>query len=311
MQSAYPLERMRRFRGRDEAIQVIGNREKLKRLLDDSSFISREDILKEIMGCYSGEAYGNAFWAKETGGWGDIPLQQTLYGDFYVKHKGLLPLSLDLGFITHLPEWFEENMIQNNGSHYLIMRYNFKKQLGTRTVWRGMMLSEEEAECMKTYGIPSAFLHRSKDMPDPLLNLEANVLSVYPYELLQVHFHHENMLTPFISVSSHPEIAIAVERHYGHKDPFKNFYLFQCSLPEIDLIYFTDHAIQKPSKLASLSHDTPLRVSLNNEEYSYPWDRNVESYVSYKINPEEIIEITKPSIQQSSWNGRHCMIKQN
>ena len=69
-------------------------------------------------------------------------------------------------------------------------------------------------------------------------------MSVYFGELVERHFYNENYHSPMVSVSSHKDVAIAVGRYFGRKslsEKTKDLYLFKINVPEIDLIYFSDH----------------------------------------------------------------------
>lgn len=303
------LSRMRRYRGRDEAVEIIGDKENLIGLLQNSSPHSRDELTKAVMSCYSGASYGDSNWQKVISAWGNSPERVTIHGEFSDQYPHLSQLNVDPGLITHLPEFMKFLKISNLGTQdYLAVREDFKQYLGDRIVWRGMALTAEEAEKVRTQGIESNFLRRAKDMPSVIENFEANVLSVYFSELVEVHFHDENYHSPLVSVSSHEDVAIAVGRHSGRKscsEEPKELYLFKINVPEIDLIYYSDHAVKTPYKLQDLIRNgTHLHISVNDHEYSHPWDRETESYLLHKVDPEEIIEISKPIVNKSSWNGK-------
>jgi hypothetical protein len=298
------LGRIRRYPGRDESVEIIGDRQNLANLLKDPAH-SRSELINAIMSCYSGSAYGNSNWPKVTGGW-TTPEVPTIYGKFLQQNQQLEQLSLDPGFITHLPEFMEYSNTKEQD--YLKTRNNLKQQLGESIVWRGMILSKKEFQKTICHGIESDFLRKTEEILSPIDELEANVLSVYFNRLTEAHFHGENPQSPLISVSSHEDIATAVGRHFGKKSPEKELYLFKIKVPEIDLIYHTDHCATAPSKLKDLMEKgIQLRVSIDNREATYPWNRETESYILFKIDPGEILEISKPLPIQSSWNGRVCI----
>jgi len=301
------LGKLRRFRGRDEAIDIIGDRDNLVDLLQNSHIHFRDEIIKEVMSCYSGVSYGDTNWTKVIRAWGDSPERITIHGIFAQQNPQLAQLNLDQGIITHLPELLEF-LESHNTEDYLAARESFKQYHGKRTVWRGMILSDEEAEKIRVKGIESNFLRKTNDIPSLIENFEANVQSVYFKELVEIHFHGENYQSPLVSVSSHKDIAIAVGRHFGRRflsEKGKSLYLFEIQIPEIDLIYYTEHAARLPSKLDSLARNgTHLHISVNGVDSSYPWNRHTESYVMYKINPEEIVDISKPEINITSWNNQ-------
>ncbi len=301
------LSKMRTSRGRDEAVGVIGDRKNLVNMLGNSGYHKREDFNKGIMSSYSGDSYGDSNWTKIYGAWGNRPEIVTIHGVFAEQNPGMEQLNLDHGLITRLPE-FVEFMKENNSSDYSVARDSFNNHLGSQNMWRGMVLTKEEAERMRYEGIESDFLRKNRDNPLILENFESNVLSVYFDTLVEKHFHGENYQSPLISVSSHKDVATAVGRHFGGRallDKEKDLYLFNMNIPKIDLIHYTDHAARLPFKLQDLvKNDLHIHISVDGVETSHPWDKNTESYVMYKINPEEIVEVLKPDVTESSWNGR-------
>ncbi|MFH1173499.1 MAG: hypothetical protein V1725_00005 [archaeon] len=301
------LGKLRVYRGRDEAVEIIGDRSNLTSLLENSVNHKRNEIIEAVISSYSGSAYGDANWTKVISARGDSPERTTIHGIFAQQNPHLAQLNLDQGVVTHLPE-FVDFLKSQDQSDYLAARESFKKYLGSKTVWRGMVLSDEEAEKMRHEGIESDFLRKSGEMSSTIENFEANLLSVYFDEVVERHFHGENYWSPLVSVSSHQDVAIAVGRHFGGRtltEEGKNLHLFKIQIPEIDLIYYTEHAARLPGKLQdSVRNGTHLHVSVNGTESSFPWDKHTESYVMYKINPDEIIDVLKPELSTTSWNGK-------
>lgn len=301
------LSRLRRFRGSDEAVEIIGNRDGLIDLLTNSKSVSRDEIMNAVMSAYAGNNYGDVNWPKFSGGW-TTPQEPTLYGMVREQYPEASQLSLDPGFVTHLPEFVTFLRSANLGTqNYSTLRAAFKEYLGYKMMWRGMVVTEEQAERIKREGIPSLFLNANAEVPLSIENFEATVLSVYFSDLVEVHFHGENPYSPLVSVSSHEDVAIVMGKHFGKKpkSPERELYLFQIRVPEIDIIYYTSHAVKRPTKLATLGdgRERQLSISLNGKSATYPWDRHVESYVLYKIDSHEIVEITKPEITTFSWRG--------
>ncbi len=301
------LSKMRAYRGRDEAVNIVGNRGTLIDLLRNSQTHKRQELIEAVMSCYSGTFYGDANWQKVIGTWGNNPERITIHGVFSEQNPNLAQLNLDQGVVTHLPE-LVEFLKSHELTDYLATRESFKKYLGSKTVWRGMVLTDEEAERMKNEGIESDFFRKSGNVSPLIENFEANVLSVYFNEVVERHFHGENYWSPLVSVSFHKDVAIAVGRHFGGKalaEEGKDLYLFEIQIPEIDLVYYTEHAARLPSKLQDLVRNgTHLHVSVNGKGSSFLWDKHTESYVMYKINPDEIVEISKPELSKTSWNGK-------
>lgn len=289
-------------RKNDKAVVRIGmekDKDKLGNILKNPESFSREDFLKAIMENYSGTAYGDENWPKFTGGW-TTPKEPTIYGNFREQHSNLAQLSLDPGFLTHLPEFFDFTKNNNvNEKNYWNTREKFKEFLGYKEVYRGLMLTEKETEKIKKQGLHSDFF-RDSDFKDrgPWL-VESRFLSCSFNDLVESHFHRENPYTFLLSLSSHQDIAIVAGEYYGKRGNEKELYLFKLKVPEIDIIYFTDHAVRTPYKVRAYGILRPrLGVMLNRKKNVYEWDRNTESFVLFKINHNEIIKVSKPEVYE-------------
>jgi hypothetical protein len=264
---------------------------------------SRGQLLGALFQNYSGKAFGDFQWQKASGGW-TTPEVPTVYGDFRTKYNNFAQLSLDPGFVTHVQEFMGlADSVGSESVTYEDARAELEDRLGDEIVWRGMYLTEEEAADIANQGILSPFTEYLPTSKSPVKELEVNLLSTKSSEIVEHHFHGEHPHSPFISVSTHKDVAISVGRHFGKKTEGRAFYLFKLKIPNIDLIHYTETGIKMPSKLQSMS-DPKLRVSVNGDETLYDWDEKVESFVYLKINPDEILEITQPDITESGWNNR-------
>ena len=93
-------------RGDDKAVLKIGseaNVQTLDKILTNPSQHTRYELMEAAFVNYSGEAYGDSHWVKRIGAWGDSPEIVTAYGELMNAHPGWVQLSLDPGFMTHLP----------------------------------------------------------------------------------------------------------------------------------------------------------------------------------------------------------------
>lgn len=304
------LERLRQLRGNDEAVVEVGSgidQSRLVSVLMQPALHTRNDLLTAVSASFSGEAYGDVHWSKYTGGW-TTPKEPTPYGNFRSMYPALAQLSFYPGFMTHLPAFMDaagKGEVPTGNAHEA--RDAFKTRLGNRTMWRGTMLTEEELEAIRTGGSFSSLADFVPQSDEPLEQFEAKLLSTYPDYLIEAHFHGENRFSPFLSISAHPDVAIAVGKHFGKRDPNRKFYLFKLNLPEIDVISYTEHAFRMPSKLKSsldFNPDFGINITIDNQSGRYKWNADVESYLFWKIDPNEIVEITQPTIKESSWNGR-------
>jgi hypothetical protein len=308
------LEQLRNgLRGDDAAVVETGSsveREKMLDILKDPDHHSREELIRSMFANYSGEAYGDYQWQKETGGW-TTPKEPTVYGKFRERYPEFAKLSLDAGFITHLSEFMEmleKGEIMSTG--FEGARNELKEKLGYKIIYRGMMLTDEELQSVKNNGLMSPVSRHIQKSEQPKLEFEAKVISTNINYSIEAHFHGENYTTPYLSVSGHEDVAIAVGRHFGKREPGSKFYLFKLKVPVIDLISYQEHGVKTPYKLKEMIDRNPdysLAVSVNGKDGKYKWDEDVESYVFWKIDPENILDVTQPEIKESSWNNRKTL----
>lgn len=298
-------------RGKDEAIQEVGteaDKQLLTVILKNPGAHTRDELLDSTFTNYSGRIYGNNQWVKKIGAWGESPEIVTVYGQLMEAHPEWAQLSLDPGFMTHLPTFIGMlNSGEVTDTNYEGARQQLKDKLGYKTVWRSTMLTDEEFAKTQTNGLSSPLTRVVQDSEGHVAQFEASALSAMPSYTIEKHFHGEHRATPFLSVSEYPDVAISVGRHFGDKKPGKKFYLFQIKIPAIDLVSYTDHAIKTPSKLKQIKERNPdfaINVGVNGDKSSYKWDESVESFVFWKIDASEIIEVTQPNISETSWNGR-------
>lgn len=304
------LEHLRHIRGDDKAIENIGSLGEQKQLLavlQDPGRASREDFINSLIANYDGAIYGNYQWPLKTGGW-TTPEEPTIYGTFRKEYPGLAQLSLDPGVMTHLPLLVE--MLKNgeiSGTDLTAAREAFKQKLGYQTIWRGTLLTDEELQTIRETGILTPLARNIANSDTPMDELEAKVISANVNQVMDKHLHGENNYTPFFSVSAYPDVGIAVGKHFGNRGDGRMFHLLKLHIPTIDIVSYADHAIRMPDQLRSdfdRNPDFNVRIEIDDKEARYKWDEKVESYVYWKINPDEIVEITQPDIQTSSWNGR-------
>jgi len=298
------------IRGSDDIVVEIGSnpeQEKLLDILKDPAHHSREELLKTVFSNYSGEAYGDYQWQKSTGGW-STSKQETQYGKLRESHPEFNQLSLDPGFMTHLPEFME--MLEKGevkSTDFEGARNELKEKLGYKTLYRGTMLTEEELQSIKETGLISPLPLQIKEAEEPKDQFEAKVLSVSIHDSIEKHFHGENRSTPFLSVSAYEDVAIAVGRHFGKREEGRKFYLLKLKIPVIDIISYKDYGVKTPYKLQEAierSPDHSLVVNVDGKEGTHKWDEDVESYIFWKIDPDDIEEITQPDVKESVWNNR-------
>jgi hypothetical protein len=298
------------LRGSDAAVLEIGStpeKEKLLTTLKDPEHHSREEVQQLILENFSGEAFGDYQWSKKTGGWG-TPAVPTLYGTFRDKYPQFSQLSLDVGLMCHLSEFLE--MLENGeikSNDHEGARNELKEKLGYKVMYRGTMLTDDEFKSIQETGIMSPLSKHVKQSDRPKEEFEAKAISTRISEVVESHFHGEHRASPYMSVSSYEDVAIAVGRHFGEKDDNKKFYLFKLKIPAIDVISYKEDVVRMPYKLKESIERNPdfhISISVNESNGQYKWDEDVESYVFWKLDPKDIVEVTQPDVKESSWNGR-------
>lgn len=311
LQTGKTLEHLRDgIRGSDLAVLEIGSTQEKERLvtaLKDPEHHSREEILRLAFRNFSGEAFGNYQWPLKTGGW-TTPTEVTLYGMLRDKYPQFSQLSLDVGFMCHLSQFME--MLEKgeiNSTTCEGARDELKERLGYKIMYRGTMLTDEEFESVRSGGILSSFCHFVSHSDRPKEEFEAKVVSTDVGRAIEAHFHGEYFATPYVSISAHKDVAVAVGRHFGQKKSGKKFYLFTLKVPVVDIISYKENVIRIPSKIKDGIERNPgfgITVSLDGVSKDYKWDEDLESYIFWKLDPEDIIEVTQPEVKESSWNGR-------
>lgn len=266
------LEQFRHIKGNDEAVAQIGSQEQIEKLLnifENPESHSREELIGAMTETYSGEAYGDEHFEKEYEQWGgpnNGELVTTIYGEFRKKYPELVQLSLDPGFMNHLSEFMEMFEKEDFTSmNYMEVRNLFKEKLGTKEVYRGMTLSEEEARAMKSSGVISSLGRYIKNSEIAAQDeFEAKIISIRTKDSLEHHFYGGASNSAFISVSSEEGLAATLGQSFGKKGDGKKPYLVKIKIPIIELIY---------------------------QEHGHKVDSDTESFVFWKIDPEEILEI--------------------
>ncbi len=211
--------------------------------------------------------------------------------------------------MTHLPAFMDMlDKGEITATDLVGARAQLKEKLGDKTVWRGMTLTDQELVIVQEQGILSSLSRATAESEHPVEQFEATALSALPSEALEKHFHNEHGQTPFMSISENKDIAIAVGRQYGSREEGKKLYLFQLKVSAIDVISYTEHALKMPYMLRTLTERNPnagVKVSIDGAEPTHTkWTEGAEHYTYWKIDPQDIVEITQPKVTESTWNGQ-------
>jgi hypothetical protein len=202
-------------------------------------------------------------------------------------------------------EMLEKGEIKSHD--YEDARNELKEKLGYKVMYRGTMLTDEEFKSVQEEGLLSPFCGYVSQSDKPKEEFEAKVISTYVSQAVESHFHGEHPSTPYLSISAHENVAVAVGKHFGQKKNGKKFYLFTLKVPVIDIISYKENVIRTPSKIKDSIERNPdfgATISVDGVSNNYKWDEDLESYIFWKLNPEDIIVVTQPDVKESSWNGR-------
>ena len=287
------LREQRRFRGNNDALGVLGDRVRVAQVIDTFAHHSRDDLTAAILDCYDGELYGNSMWARKIMAWGNTPERITPHGIFAEKFPSLAQLNLDLGFLSYLPEFLiyaeKTNLKEENP---FVVRNTFKEYLGTIKLWRGIRLTEKELEYTRSHGILSSFFRNDNSVCN-LEQFESDVLTTFPWKLLENQFYGGHMLSPLLSVSADNEVARGVGNGYAKTavdGTPKKMYLFELEVPLIDVVPYTEHCLNAPDLLRHVMERE--RSDLTGKRLHPLWQTNIEQFILYKIDPREIVNVS-------------------
>jgi hypothetical protein len=272
------------FRGSDSAVKNIGSIEqnnKLRSIIENPNSFSRQELMRSIFENYSGEAYGNYQWLRQVSAWDNSPDKSSLFYRFTNDFPQLGQLSLHPGFVTKLPYFYEniESINPKNKTADEVLDY-MNKDLGNVVLYRGMALTKEELEVIKKEGI-LADINRNENTKKSIDYFEGLYLSTKYKDMINGHITKVNTPSPMISVTAESETAFKVARESRRKS--SNIYVFKISIPALDQIHYSEHGIRRPDIIGNLGSE---------------WEKDRESFVFWKINPDEIIEVTQPNFKQ-------------
>lgn len=271
--------RINSCRGNDKAVENIGSveeKEKLKSIIENPADSSRQELMEAIIKTYSGEAYGEYQWSKQVSGWDDSPDKDSLFYKFNNDYPHLKQLSLHPGFITKLSYFFEniEKIKPKHKTSNEVLEY-MNKDLGDVSVYRGMALTEEELETIMKIGILSN-INRTEHTKESVDHFEGLYLSTKYKDMVEGHVARDYAPSPIISVTAESETASVVARE--SKRDSNKIYVFKILIPALDQIHYSDHGIQMSDIISSRGPD---------------WEKDRESFVFWKINPDEIVGVSQ------------------
>lgn len=301
-------DRLRFTRGSNEAVVEVWSepeKQELMKVLENPHWFSRNDLIEKTMYNYSWKDYGKEQWITKTGWW-TTPEVATTFGHFLEKYPQWSQLALDIGFVTHIDECLkiiEDEKIDPSLSP-VKLRSLLKEKLWYKEMYRGMMLNDEEVQYIKQNGVQSFLLsnfHNHIKPEEKQIHFEAKALSSRMRDLLDKHYHLENTWSPFVSITAHKDVAIGLWSHFWHKKDRK-VYVCTMKVPVLDILYFTPHGLGKPSIIDQWPWVFDISIDGVTKEYRYD-DKDVESFIYWKVDPSEITDISIPDVKETAWNN--------
>lgn len=172
------------------------------------------------------------------------------------------------------------------------VRQRASQAIGTMTVYRGIFITTQEARKIKNNG----FVARPLDIYEAYKQKDLIRDFTRTYDA-QINDHINNASnSAFISVSSYPEVSIAVADRYAQEIGGDGaIYLFRLEIPKLDLVHEAHH--DQPGFLKEREETRELYgftvVDKNNNRKTFAEGPDLESLVLFRILASEIKSIVK------------------
>ena len=198
------------------------------------------------------------------------------------KHIALL---CDPGIVSRLDEFYKfSKQIKEEIEELspLELRKKFSDYLGTQTYYRGMSLTQEQAEKIKTYGILSNNFEgeNAKEILTDLLCGYKNPRSVSFKDFMYEKANGNNRNNPLISVTQIESVAHNVPARYSPCRTNEKIYIFKLEIPKINII--------EPKGEFNITY--PGFGFYDENGNKIPQEK-IESFVPFVINPDFIKSI--------------------
>lgn len=218
-------------------------------------------------------------------------------------NEKFIELLLDPGVVFHSQDLFDFlKKHPNSFQEVSELREAFSKSLGTKKIYRALYINPEELDYIKTHGMPSKYLSALNgpigDLPQSILSvltMRLGLLNQLPPELQQQFAKIDYSM----SVTEEDSIAAAVVYQDSQTNPDreKSVILFELQVPVLDILWSGDSYL---SQLATswgrsiptinVVNKTPLQdQTIKKTVTSLPYGKEVESFILFKIFPQEII----------------------
>jgi len=218
-------------------------------------------------------------------------------------NDSFLSLLVDPGLslrVEDFVEYVEKNELEQSDPWEA--RARFSKELGSDTIYRGLKLTLDEFETIRTKGIESEFLR--KDSTFENYSRQSLAIEILHRALFVVQISGYEYFDPLMSVTEDIETAICVSRTQKNTSlKSREVYIFEINIPQI-----ANFTTIKNSKICNYSQR-------RNESLPYLADaarvrqiicekllpsKNIESFVSLTIHPDEITGYVSPADNSST-----------
>ncbi len=251
--------------------------------------------------------------------WREENDNKTPYWELVTRYPQLVDIAADLSFATHIPKllhYIESgDIIIEKWDTNNIVRRKLKWKLGNTKVYRGMMLSDNDAISIKKEGLLSPLLNYSKVNKNLWRDFfENRILKTWLSKTIQDRINRWSTPNAFISTSEYKDIAIVVGAHFGNNSwQKKKLYILELLIPTIDLVFYSETVVRQ-SDWHTRGH-LPIRIEKNVDwekvviDNKYEWtDTKVEQFIPWKIDHNEIVSIEVADEVSSTFRGNKDVV---
>lgn len=227
--------------------------------------------------------------------YGEIGL--ALLARLYQLSDRFSPLIIDPGLVLRFSEF--EEFVRSRGladRDPFEVREAFKESLGTKMLYRGVVLTDDEFAVVRKVGLASALLrnHAGAWSTSDLLG------QTFPQLVTTrvIGDIKDRMLDPLISVTEVRDVAVGVGARYAETRPDAKLYIFTLKVSTLDLVFESSapHAIL-PYPTNTAEYSMVIKSRSGQTSVQKFADPAVESFLLYDVLPEEIVswEIVDPA----------------
>jgi hypothetical protein len=241
--------------------------------------------------------------------YGEYNPSNRLFGGTYYGEKALASLEalgpkftdliVDPGIVFNISGFTE--FVKNNNllrSDPWRARGLYADHLGFATVYRALALTSEEYKTILREGMESTVLRSG----EPASGTETDLRR----KLVERGSLRDRPRDPFLSVSKYKDVAAAVASSFVTDKSAQKVYVFKLHIPRLDLLYHAPDTFLNGLKLWGEKYV----VSVGRSKKSFPVDDRLESFILYKVEPNEILSVSVSKLKYTGAgftdaNGRY------